>query len=88
MAEAAPFPPMTPQEQKFLDDVLGFWEKRSKAVERYRCTFQRWDYDPVFGPKDTFKTYSQGTIKYSAPDKGMYKVGKDPALVATRTGRR
>jgi len=73
---SAPFPPMTAQEQKFLDEVLGYWEQRSKAVERYRCTFRRWDYDPVFGPQNTFKTYSEGTIKYSAPDKGMYKVEK------------
>lgn len=70
----APFPPLNAQEQKFLDDVLNYWEQRSKAVERYRCTFRRWDYDPVFGPGNTFKTYSDGSIKYSAPDKGMYKV--------------
>jgi TIGR03009 family protein len=73
---AAPYPPMNAQEQKFLDEVLGYWEQRSKAVERYRCTFRRWDYDPVFGPANTFKTYSDGSIKYSAPDKGMYKVEK------------
>jgi TIGR03009 family protein len=72
----APFPPMSPQEQKFLDDVLNYWQQRSQAVERYRCTFRRWDYDPVFGPANTFKTYSEGSIKYSAPDKGMYKIEK------------
>jgi TIGR03009 family protein len=73
---AAPFPPLPAAHQKFLDDVLNYWEQRSKAVERYRCSFQRWEYDPVFGPRDTFKTYSAGTIKYSAPDKGLFKVEK------------
>jgi TIGR03009 family protein len=71
-----PFPALSPEHQKFLDDVLKFWEERSKKVERYRCTFQRWDYDVVFGPRDTFKTYSAGIIKYSAPDKGLFKVEK------------
>jgi TIGR03009 family protein len=73
----APFPALSPEHQKFLDDVLRFWENRSQKIERYRCTFQRWEYDPVFGPRDgTFKTYSEGVIKYSAPDKGLFKVEK------------
>jgi len=69
-----PFPPLSAVEQKFLDDVLRFWEQRSKAIERYQCTFRRWEYDPVFGPRDTFKTFSEGRIKYKSPDKGMFKV--------------
>jgi TIGR03009 family protein len=73
-AVSAPFPPLSAAHQKFLDDVLNYWEQRSQSVERYRCTFQRWEYDPVFGPRDTFKTYSKGSIKYSAPDKGLFKV--------------
>jgi TIGR03009 family protein len=73
-AAASPFPPLSPEHQKFLDDVLNYWETRSKSIERYRCTFQRWEYDPVFGPPGTFKTYSEGTIKYSVPDKGMFRV--------------
>jgi len=73
-----PFPPLSAGEQKFLDGVLKFWEQRSKAIERYRCTFRRWEYDPVFGPRDPdiFKTYSEGQINYSTPDKGMFKVDK------------
>jgi TIGR03009 family protein len=70
----APFAPLSPEFQKFLDDVLNYWEQRSKSIERYRCTFERWEYDPVFGPRDTFKTYSTGLIKYSAPDKGLFQV--------------
>jgi TIGR03009 family protein len=71
-----PFPPLSAGQQQFLDNVLKFWEQRSQAIERYRCTFRRWEYDPVFGPRDTFKTFSEGQIKYEAPDKGMFKVDK------------
>jgi TIGR03009 family protein len=71
-----PFPPLPPDHQKFLDQVLQLWEERSSAVERYRSKFKRWEYDPVFGPKDTFKTFSEGSIKFAAPDKGLFKVEK------------
>ena len=75
-AAQTPFPPLPPQDQQFLDRVLTNWEQRSKAVDRYRCTFKRWEYDPVFGPPNTFKTYSEGLIQYQTPDKGMFKVDK------------
>ena len=75
-AAQTPFPPLPPQDQQFLDRVLANWEQRSKAVDRYRCTFKRWEYDPVFGPPNTFKTYSEGLIQYQTPDKGMFKVEK------------
>jgi TIGR03009 family protein len=77
-----PFAPLPAEHQKFLDDVLRLWEQRSQAVQRYRCTFKRWEYDPVFGPRDTFKTYSEGVIKYAAPDKGLFKVEKMMEYVA------
>lgn len=74
--QAAVQPPFTlnAQEQKAVDDVLNYWEQRSKSIQRYRCQFQRWEYDPVFGPPGTFKTFSRGEINYEAPDKGMFKV--------------
>jgi TIGR03009 family protein len=73
-AAQAPVPDLSPEQQQFLDNVLREWERRSKTVQRYRCTFKRWEYDAVFGPRDTFKTYSDGVIQYSAPDKGLFKV--------------
>lgn len=81
-AGQAPFPPLSPEHQKFLDDVLRLWEQRSQSIQRYRCTFKRWEYDPVFGPRDTFKTYSEGVIRYATPDKGMFKVEKMMEYVA------
>jgi len=73
-----PAPPETlsPEEQRRLDDVLQAWGRRSQSITRYGCTFKRWQYDPVFGPRNTFKTYSEGVIKYAAPDKGVFRVEK------------
>jgi len=70
----APFGPLSPEHQQYLDQILEYWEYSSSKIERYRCRFQRWEYDPVFGPRDTHKTFSEGVIKYAAPDKGLFQV--------------
>ncbi|MEQ8788754.1 MAG: TIGR03009 domain-containing protein [Pirellulaceae bacterium] len=66
--------PISQPHQQYIDQLLGFWEKKSSQIDRYRCHFQRWQWDPVFGPRDTYYTYSVGTVQYSAPDKGMFQV--------------
>ncbi|MCA9223771.1 MAG: TIGR03009 domain-containing protein [Planctomycetales bacterium] len=74
---APPQPPFAPQSaeiQQFLDRVLLAWEDRSSKIKTYRATFQRFEYDSIFGPKDTYKTYSEGVIQYATPDKGMFRV--------------
>src|SRR5262245_28382568 len=75
---------MTPEEKKWIDDVLTFWEKRSENTALFECKFQRWDYDPTFGPADRTKakTYAEGIIKYAKPDKGLYRVEKLSSYVA------
>ncbi len=65
---------LTPAQHQHIDDILKYWEFKSSSVKRYRCEFRRWDYDPVFGPQNQAKEYSTGDIKYSAPDKGLYRV--------------
>jgi len=71
-----PFEPLTARQQEFLDKLLLKWEEQSGKIERYRCDFERWEYDPIFGPADPkqAKTYSTGKIRYAAPDKGLFKV--------------
>ena len=69
-----PFGPLPPEHEKYLDQILEYWEFSSSKIERYRCRFHRWEYDPVFGPRDTYKTLSEGVIKYAAPDKGLFQV--------------
>ncbi|NLX56475.1 MAG: TIGR03009 domain-containing protein [Planctomycetaceae bacterium] len=68
--------PLAADHQQYLDQLLGYWEHKSSLTKRYRCTFKRWEYDATFGPKDVAKTYSEGVIKYAAPDKGLFRVDK------------
>lgn len=68
--------PLSAQHQEYLDQVLAYWEHKSSQIQRYRCEFKRWEYDPVFGPKDACKTFSEGVIKYAAPDKGLFRVDR------------
>ena len=67
---------LTPAEKARLDQILGFWEKKSSGVKTYSCKFKRWDYSSVFGPPDpkAAATISDGILRYAAPDKGEFKV--------------
>jgi len=69
----APFR-LTPEEQAQVDRVLQLWEQHSSQVKTFRCRFKRWVYDPVFGPPDRPKYEDLGTIRYQAPDKGLFQV--------------
>lgn len=75
--------PQPAEHQKYVADVLNFWEQSSAKIERYQCNFVRYEYDPVWGPKPDPKTgkrpasrISYGQIKYGKPDKGSFKVSK------------
>ena len=37
--------PLDPEHQKYVNDLLDFWEQNSKRVEKYRCGFVRYEYD-------------------------------------------
>ena len=84
IAPAMPQPPewagrMSPEEAKWIDDVLRFWETRSDKVKLFECKFQRWDYDGGFvdpAGKRHSRSYAEGVIKYAQPDKGLYRVEK------------
>jgi TIGR03009 family protein len=75
-----PRPPftLTPQQEAQVDQVLNLWEQRNRNVKTFDCRFKRWSYDIVTWesgprleqPKPTF--IETGTIKYAAPDRGMY----------------
>jgi len=70
---------MSPAEQKWVDDVLQYWETSSEKIKLFECKFERWDYDGGFlGPDGKWqcRTYATGIIKYGQPDKGLYKVDK------------
>lgn len=67
--------PLDPKVQEWLDRVLIEWERTSEKVHYYECTFQKWQFDPVFGPTDrkTPRYFSKGEIKYQFPDKGLFR---------------
>lgn len=69
---------LTPEHNKYVDEILKFWESRSDSIEQYKCEFVRFEFDPIFGPKDpqTPKTWSTGTIQYGKPDKGLFKIAQ------------
>jgi TIGR03009 family protein len=72
--------PLPVEHEKYLDQVLGYWQESSAKIKRYRCRFTRWEYDGVFMARDAktgempAKTQSSGVIKYAAPDKGLFRV--------------
>jgi TIGR03009 family protein len=68
-----PFPPLSPQEQQYLDQVLDVWEKRTAEVKRYECEFKRWQYDPTKYDQDYYSR-ANGNLKFMDPDKGMFVV--------------
>jgi TIGR03009 family protein len=68
--------PLEEAQQKWVDQILSYWEQESSKVKTFECKFQRWEYDPVFGPKGDAKTFAEGVINYAQPDKGLYRVEK------------
>lgn len=77
-----PFRPLSPEHEKYLDQLLTYWEVSSTKIKHYQCKFTRWQYDGVFGPKQAdpqtgepfAKSIATGVIRYATPDKGMYQV--------------
>ncbi len=72
-APVAPFQ-LTAQQQAQVDQVLQLWEQHGAQVKTFRCSFKRWVWDPVFGPPDRPKFEDLGTIRYAAPDKGLFQI--------------
>ncbi|MCA9192343.1 MAG: TIGR03009 domain-containing protein [Planctomycetales bacterium] len=68
-----PFPPLNEQLQKFVDDVLLVWEQRTAAIDRYQCSFKRWDFDTSVHPTQ-HASEASGNLRYMKPDKGLYDV--------------
>ncbi len=73
-------PRQSPEIEKFVDDVLKYWEFNSAKIERYRCQFSRYVYDETFlnlrDPKTRHiyaKTLATGIVRFEKPDKGMYE---------------
>jgi TIGR03009 family protein len=60
-----------------LHRVLKSWEDEGDQIKNFACEFERWEYDPVFGPGTEIpKTKGYGDLKYVKPDKGRFHIEK------------
>lgn len=77
-AGAPSWSPLPKEHQEYLDKVLNFWEFQASQVERYRCQFTRWEYDPISLPRhpEVAASVAKGNVQFAAPDKGLFKVDK------------
>ena len=53
-----------------------YWQSHTEKIDHYRSNFERWQFDTVYGPRNTFKTFSTGKVRFANPDKGLFKVEK------------
>ncbi len=66
---------ITPVEQQFVDQILQMWENESSKINTFNGRFERWEYDPVFGPGTEIPSIkSVGQLTYSKPDQGSFKI--------------
>ncbi|MBN2291173.1 MAG: TIGR03009 domain-containing protein [Pirellulales bacterium] len=69
---------LTPEQQKYIDQLLAAWEAKNKMIDKFSSSVRRYKYDTVFGPKDGKPMQvDEGTIKYERPDKGLFQVKGD-----------
>lgn len=78
-----PFPELTPSHVQYLDQLLNYWETNSDKIKRYQCQFTNWTYNsmqvPIRDPQSNHvyaQTISTGTVKFAAPDKGLFDTSK------------
>jgi len=76
-----PFPPLDAQHEAYVRQCLEYWESSTSQIQRFRCKFNRWEYDPIFGPPAHPQTgemqaaaICSGEIKFEMPDKAMFDV--------------
>ncbi len=76
-----PFPPLSAQDQAYVNEVLRVWETRTEKVKRYECKFIRWHFDPRVHPT-AHSSIAQGELKFMDPDKGLFKVDQVKSISA------
>lgn len=61
-------------EQAEMDQLLAAWEQQSSGTKTLEAKFRRWHFDPLAAPPGVHATWAEGTIKYGAPDMGLFYV--------------
>jgi TIGR03009 family protein len=65
---------LSPQEQAQLDRMLAAWEQHGKGVRTFECKLTRWEYNSVFLEPGKQPEAESGSLKFDAPDKGLFKI--------------
>jgi TIGR03009 family protein len=82
VAPAQPAVPQAPPgfqlntlEEAYLNQLLDLWEAQSGKVNTFRCSFERWEYNPTFGPgPDIPLNKDKGELSFQKPDKGSFQI--------------
>ncbi|HWB00950.1 MAG TPA: TIGR03009 domain-containing protein [Pirellulales bacterium] len=66
---------LSAQEQANLDLLLRAWEHHSGLIQTFSCGFTKYEYNAVWVQSPPHrKAISEGELKFSKPDKGMYHI--------------
>jgi TIGR03009 family protein len=66
---------LNPLEQAALDQVLTAWQNQSAKITTFKCDFERWEYNLVFGPsRDIPLNKNRGELSFGRPDKGSFQI--------------
>ena len=73
--------PLDAENQKYIEQLLAYWEGTSQQVTHYQCAMTRWTYDQEVcnfrKPENNqlvAAVIARGSVRYRSPDKGMYEV--------------
>jgi TIGR03009 family protein len=80
-------PTVTAEDQAKLDELLLAWEQRSRAIKTFECKFKRWQYNLQFGDPNHPYTEGEGELRYSRPDKGMFRVTGEKTWIIGQNGQ-
>lgn len=72
--------PLPADHTQYLNELLSYWEQNSKRVEKYKCSFRRYDYDSeqvnYRDPNSNrLAAYSVafGEIRFAAPERAKFE---------------
>jgi TIGR03009 family protein len=66
---------LNPLQQAELDQVLTAWQNQSAKISTFKCDFERWEYNLVFGPsRDIPLNKNKGELSFGRPDKGSFRI--------------
>ena len=69
-----PFPAQDTKVVAALNQILAAWESHSQGTKTLEADFEHWHYAIKKAPANVHATKGNGVLKYSKPDKGVFKV--------------